>query len=114
MVTFDDFSKIPGSESIKDKIPVFALPLYASWIKIQKGYSTIWFLGEDNKDQLMIPFAVMKKGPFKKGIFLTAVLQITGDCPEDLEKVFLDRIIFVVNCHHNHALAFNAFNCSRF
>jgi len=90
---FDDFSKIPVSDSIKDKVPVFALPVYASWINIQKGYSTIWFLGEDNENQLMIPFAVMKKGPFKKGMFLTAVLTIMGDCPEELEKVFLDRII---------------------
>lgn len=90
---FDDFSKIPVPDSIKDKVPIFALPIYASWIKIQKGYSTIWFLGEDYENQLMVPFAVMKKGPFKKGMFLTAVLTITGDCPEDLEKIFLDRII---------------------
>jgi hypothetical protein len=90
---FNDFAQIPGYDSIKDKVPVFALPIYASWINIQKGYSTIWFLGEENENQLMIPFAVMKKGPFKKGMFLTAVLTIVGECPVDLERAFLDRII---------------------
>jgi FemAB family len=94
---YSDFSQIPESDIIKDEIPIFALPIYASWINIQKGYSTRWFVGKGNKNQLMIPFAVMQKGPFKKGLFLTSVLTIEGDCPEYLEKVFLDSIINWLN-----------------
>lgn len=89
---FNDFSQIPESDSIKERIPIFALPVYTEWIN-KRGYYTMWFLGTKNDNQLMIPFAIMKKGPFRKGLFLTAVLTIKGDCPEDLEKAFLDCVI---------------------
>ena len=91
--SYNDFQTIPNSETFKDKIPVFALPIYASWINFEKGYSTTWLLGEEQGIQLLIPFAVMEKGPFKKGMFLTEVLTISGNCPSDTEKEFLDGII---------------------
>ncbi|TAL63093.1 MAG: peptidoglycan bridge formation glycyltransferase FemA/FemB family protein [Bacteroidetes bacterium] len=90
---FDDFSQIPESDSIKDKVPIFALPLYAEWIKKEKDYSTVWFYVKSEEIQLLIPFSIMKRGPFKKGMFLTAVLKLSGDCSIELEKDFLDRII---------------------
>jgi hypothetical protein len=89
----NDFSQIPESHKIKDKIPIFALPVYTDWIKKGKLYSTIWFYLKSKEIKLLIPFSMMKRGPFTKGMFLTAVLTLSGDCPIELEKDFLNRII---------------------
>ena len=91
---YNKFNTIPYANSIKDYIPVFALQCYADWIQFTKGYTTLWFEGLiEEHDRFIIPFSVMKKGPFKKGMFLTEVLLLGSSYSFELEKDFLNSII---------------------
>ena len=88
------FTEIPGHKDLEDKIPIFALPLFTEWMKIEKGYSSFWFYGETNpSSQWLIPFSVMKKGGFKKGMFLTQTLSLGEENDILEENLFLETII---------------------
>lgn len=94
VITYKKFNLIPKAENIKNKIPVFALQCYADWIQLIKGYTTLWFEGLAKADvRFIIPFSIMKKGPFKKGMFLTDVLSLGESYSLELERDFLNSIM---------------------
>ncbi|MCX6250385.1 MAG: hypothetical protein NTX61_06500 [Bacteroidetes bacterium] len=88
------FTEIPGHKDLEDKIPIFALPVFTDWMTIEKGYRSLWFFGENGpSSQWLIPFSIMKKGGFKKGMFLTQTIRLgTGDVITE-EKLFLEMVI---------------------
>lgn len=87
---------IPGIGLFIHKLPVFATQEYANYLKEVKNYSIIWFHGIVNSNfQFILPFAIKKKFFFKKGIFLTATINLGEIIDLEIEREFLDSI---VNC----------------
>jgi len=100
VTVYSKFSLIPNNEDIIDHIPIFATQEYADYLNETKNYKTIWFDGRDNGNAYyMIPFAVMKKGPFKKGMFLTATNSLGKENTLKNEKIFLNEIIKYIKSH---------------
>ena len=62
-------------------------------MKETKKYHTIWLESKEDGIHYLIPFAVMKKGPFKKGMFLTSVNVLSSVNTIELEKEFLNEIV---------------------
>lgn len=88
------FKLLPDSEKIKDLIPIFATQQYADYLKKTKNSDTTWFVTKTNDGvDYLIPFAVMKKGPFKKGTFLTATISLGSYDTINLEKSFLNKVV---------------------
>jgi len=87
---------MPNNETIEDKIPIFASQKYADFIRETKNYHAIWIESKENRIHYLIPFAVMKKGPFKKGMFLTSVNSLGNVNTIESEKEFL-KVIIIIN-----------------
>ncbi len=93
------FKDISNSEELGLSIPVFATQQYADYLKEEKNFKTIWISStNDNGSSYFIPFATMKKGPFIKGMFLTAVVSKGERDTLDNEKEFLNKVVdFIKN-----------------
>jgi len=97
IIIYKKFKDISNSEEFSLSIPVFASQQYADYLKVQKNYNTIWISGiNNNGSSYFIPFATMKKGPFRKGMFLTAVISKGIKEVLDKEKEFLDKVVDLV------------------
>lgn len=90
---YTKYNQILNCKKIEDKIPIFATQKYADFLKKIKNYKTIWFESKENNSHYIIPFAVMKKGFFKKGMFLTAVNSLGSADTIELEKEFLNELV---------------------
>ena len=93
------FCQIQADDTLKDKIPIFATQAYADFIKETKKYHTIWLESQEEDIHYLIPFSVMKKGFFKKGMFLTAVISLGSVNTIELEKEFLNLIVKYIKKH---------------
>ena len=79
---------IPNYDKIVDSIPIFATQVYADYLKETKNYNTIWFMAKIHEMDYVIPFGVKKKGPFKKGLFLSEVICFDAENIVEHEKDF--------------------------
>jgi len=93
---YNSFNSIPNNETIEDKIPIFASQKYADFIRETKNYHAIWIEAKEDGTHYIIPFAVMKKGPFKKGMFLTSVNSLGNVNTIKSEKEFLNEIVVYI------------------
>ena len=84
---------IPNYDKIVDSIPIFATQVYADYLKETKNYNTIWFMAKIHEMDYVIPFGVKKKGPFKKGLFLSEVICFDAENIIEHEKEFLNEIV---------------------
>ena len=91
---YSKFELIPICEELKNSIPIFATQQYADYLFKIKKNRTIWFK-TDHNDSLnyLIPFSIMKRGPFKKGVFLTNIISAEKNSFVEYEKEFLNTII---------------------
>lgn len=91
----DKFSDVQISQQNLVDIPLFATQIYADLLLVSKGYNTVWFIYQKAIDaKYVLPFAVLKRAIFSKGVFLTSTLRI-GD-PDISEQDFLDIIIVYI------------------
>ena len=91
---YSRFNLLPEFEKIRDSIPIFATQQYADYLKENKNSNTIWFAGFNSYGlEYILPFAIMQRGPFKKGTFLTATISLGQNDMIKYEKKFLNKII---------------------
>lgn len=94
LTIYNKFEAIPEREKVKNDIPIFATQQYENYLSEIKRYKTIWITGNnDSGEKYLIPFSVMRKGPFKKGVFLTAVISLGTKNTIEIEKEFLNEIV---------------------
>lgn len=87
------YSKFPNYLIDETQVPIFCTTRYAKYLRDTKHLSVSWFAGFIS-DMLvcLIPFATAKRTIFRKGLFLTSVVNI-GNTNEILEKEFVDTVI---------------------
>jgi len=104
LTIYTKFNLIPNNKKIINSIPIFATPEYANYLKKTKNSIVIWFNGKNDEGiDYLIPLNLMKKGPFKKGTFLTAVVSLGEIDSLELEKEFLNKAMNYIKsnrlCH---------------
>jgi hypothetical protein len=91
---FQRFEDIPNSNLLLDKIPVFATPNYANYLKETKNQVTFWFTSvENDSPTFLIPFVINKKIIFRKGYFITGVVSLNSDNSIEKEAEFLEDVV---------------------
>jgi len=89
---YNKIESIPDIESLDGFIPIFATKEYGNLLKEMNNSVVSWFSANIENNLYVIPFSVIKKGPFRKGTFLTAVISRTED-DEQMEKFFLNQVV---------------------
>ena len=86
-------TKFPDEIIDETKIPFFATPGYAKYLKGVESQNVFWFAGiKDDSIIYLIPFSVTAKAFLRKGCFLTETLSLTSNNGY-FEKEFLDSVI---------------------
>ena len=82
------------------QVPVFSTTRYANYVidvKSKRAHvNVLWFAGFINDTLLfIIPFVILKKAIFKKGYFLTEVINFTKQ-DKTIEKEFLEGVVEII------------------
>jgi len=92
-INLKTYTEFPSEIIDEIQVPVFCSPQYANYLKQVNSQEVSWFTGFLNETMIcIIPFSIIKKAIFKKGIFLTSVVFLS-EFNETLEKVFLESVI---------------------
>ena len=87
------YKEFPSELIDETQLPVFCSPQYANYLKQVNSQEVSWFTGFLNEMMIcIIPFSIIKKTIFKKGIFLTSVVFLS-ELNETFEKEFLESVI---------------------
>jgi len=87
------YSEFPHKLIDETQVPIFSSNKYANYLKSVHSLEVVWFSGFlKDKIVCVIPFYVVKKIVFKKGVFLTAVVTLT-ELGEAFETEFMEMVI---------------------
>lgn len=90
------YTNFPNEFIDETQIPVFCTTGYVNYLKDVKSQDVFWFAGFKNDMMIcIIPFSIIKKTIFKKGYFLTAVVNVNAQ-DEIYEKEFLEEVIHYI------------------